>query len=97
VQVGAHGHQVVLDDVDDRQLPHAGHVEGLVDRALVHGPVAEVAEADLVLAAILDGEGHAGGQGDVAADDGVAAEEPLLGVEEVHRAALALGAAGQLA
>ncbi len=38
-----------------------------------------------------------GGERDVAADDGVAAQEALLDVEEVHRAALALGAAGRLA
>ena len=97
MEVRAHRHPVVLDDVDDRELPEAGHVEGLVERALVHGAVAEVADADAVLAAILAGEGDACGERDVAADDGVAAEEPLLGVEEVHRAALALGAAGGLA
>ena len=51
----------------------------------------------LVLALVLGGEGDAGGERDVAADDGVAAEEALVDVEEVHRAALALGAAGGLA
>ncbi len=94
MELGAHRHHVVLDHVDHRQLPQAGHVEGFVERALVHGAVAEVADADRVLVAVLAGEGDARGQGQVAADDGVAAEEPLRGVEEVHRAALALGAAG---
>ena len=94
VELGPHRHHVVLDDVDHRELPEAGHVEGLVERPLVHGAVAEVADADRVLALVLAGEGDAGGQRDVAADDRVAAEEALLGVEEVHRAALALGAAG---
>ena len=97
MEVGAHRHHVVFDDVDDGQLPEAGHVEGFVEGALVHGAVAEEADADLVALAVLDGEGDAGGDGDVAADDGVAAQEARLGVEEVHRAALALGAAGGLA
>ena len=68
-----------------------------MDAPLVHGAVAEVADADPVFVAILDGEGDAGRQGDMAADDGMAAEEALLRVEEVHRAALPLGAAGHLA
>ena len=45
----------------------------------------------------LRGEGHARGQRQVAADDAVAAQEVVLGVEEVHRAAQALRAAGLLA
>ena len=52
---------------------------------------------DLVCAAILGGEGDAGGQRNLSADDAVAAEEVLVGVEEVHRAALALRAAADLA
>src|SRR3712207_8366127 len=54
----------------------------LVHRPLVDRPLAEVADADPVLAAVLDREGDPRGQRDVAADDGVAAEEALLGVEE---------------
>ena len=38
---------------------------------------------------VLDGEGHAGRQRDVGADDRVPAEHPVLDVEQVHRAALA--------
>ena len=38
-------------DVDDRQVPQLGHVEGLVDLALVDRAVAEIGQAD---AAILD-------------------------------------------
>ena len=72
-------------------------MSAFVHRALVDGAVAEVADADPILAPVLDGEGDAGGQRDVAADDGVAAEKPLLDVEEVHRAALAPGAARHLA
>ena len=42
---GAHGVAVVLDDVDDRQLPQRGHVEALVDLALVGRAVAEIGRA----------------------------------------------------
>ncbi len=76
---GAHGVLVVLDDIDDRQLPQLGHVEGLVDLALVGGAVAEIGQADAVIAAILVGEGQAGAQRHLGADDAVAAIEFLLG------------------
>ena len=45
----------------------------------------------------LTGEGDAGGERDVPADDAVAAEHVVLGVEDVHRAAEPLRAAGDLA
>ena len=75
------------------QLPQLGHVEGLVDLALVGRAVAEVAQAHVVVAAVLVGEGEAGAQRHACADDAVAAVEVLLGREHVHGAALALGAA----
>src|SRR5690606_25230592 len=97
---GAHGIAVVLDDVDDRQVPELGHVEALIDLALVGGAVAEIGEADGVLAAILGGEGEAGAGRDLGADDAVAAVEAVLVTEHVHGAALAGGeaaaAAGEL-
>ena len=65
--------------------------------SLIHGAVAEVADANPVFAAILDREGDARRKRDVASDDGVAAQKALLGIEEVHRAALAFGAPGRLA
>src|SRR5205085_869245 len=73
------------------------HVERLVEGAVVDGGFTEVAHGDLVGAAVLGGECHAGGERDVAADDAVAAQEAELGVEEVHRAALAAGASRRLA
>ena len=56
---GAHPVAVVLDEVDHRQLPERGHVQRLVEGAVVHRGVAEEADADLVAAAILDREGDA--------------------------------------
>ena len=91
---GAHGVLVVLDDVDDRQLPQLGHVEALIDLALVGGAVAEIGQADAVIAAIFVGEGQPRAERHLGADDAVAAIEFLLLAEHVHRAALALGIAG---
>ncbi len=96
----AHGVAVVLDDVDDRQLPQRGHVEALVDLALVGGAVAEIGQRDVLVAAIAVGESEAGAERNLRADDAVAAVEILLLGEHVHRAALATGvastASGQL-
>ena len=89
----AHPVAVVLDHVDDGKLPERGHVERLVEGAAVHRSLAEEAEAHLVAAAILHGEAHAGGERDVPAHDAVAAEEVDVAIEEVHGAALTLGAA----
>ena len=89
----AHAVPVVLDHVDDGQLPEAGHVERLVEGAGVHDRLAHEADAHLIAAAVLDGEADAGGERDVPADDAVAAEEVHAAVEHVHRAALAVRAA----
>src|SRR3546814_17904545 len=46
VHAGAHRILVVLGHEDDRQLPQLGHVEGLVDLALIGCAVAEISDAD---------------------------------------------------
>ncbi len=69
----------------------AGQIHGLVELPLRHGAVAEVADDHLVPALVLDGEAHPGRQGQMRAHDGVPAQEVDGLVEEVHRAALALG------
>ena len=96
----AHRVLVVLDDVDDRQLPELRHVEALVDLALVGRAVAEIGERDVAVLAILVGEGEPGAERHLRADDAVAAVELLLLGEHVHGAALAAriaaAAAGQL-
>ena len=86
----AHGVAVVLDHVDDRQLPELRHVEALVDLALVGRAVAEIGQADIAVLAVMVGEGDAGAERHLRADDAVAAIEMLLLGEHVHGAALAL-------
>ena len=76
---GAHGVLVVLDDIDHRQLPQLGHVEAFIDLALVGGAVAEIGQADALVAAIFVGEGQARAQRHLGADNAVAAIEFLLG------------------
>ena len=46
---------------------------------------------------VAQGVGHTDAERDVPADDAVATPEPVLDVEQVHRAALALDQAGALA
>ncbi|MEH2477686.1 hypothetical protein V1282_001043 [Nitrobacteraceae bacterium AZCC 2146] len=97
---GAHGVAVVLDDVDHRKLPQLRHVEALIDLALVRRAIAEVSEADEVIAAVAIGKGESGTERDLRADDAVTAVKILLLAEHVHGAALTLGiaamASGQL-
>jgi hypothetical protein len=100
LDAGAHGVLVVLDHIDDRQLPQRGHVEHFVDLALVGRAVAEVGVGHVLVAAVLVGEAEAGADRHLGADDPVAAEKAGGDVEHVHRAALAMGrtarTAGQL-
>src|SRR5580693_1417634 len=70
---GAHGIAVVLDDVDDRELPQLRHVEALIDLALIGRAVAEIGQAHLAVVAITVGEGDAGAERHLGADDTVAA------------------------
>jgi hypothetical protein len=90
----AHAVPVVLDDEHAGQLPQAGHVERLVERAGVHHRLAHEADDDLIAAAVLDGEA------DTPAASGTwpptipwPPRKFVLCVEQVHRAALAARAA----
>ena len=94
---GAHAVEVVFAEEYDGEFPDGGEVHGLVELALVDGAVAEEAEHYLIVAAVLDGEGDAGGDAQLTADDGVAAHEVELRAEQMHGPALALAAAGGLA
>ena len=89
VDGGAHPVAVVLDDEEHGQAPECCHVEGLIDLALVEGPVAEEDQHRALLAAVLLGEGEPGPERHLGGDDSVAAVEPALKIEEVHGAALA--------
>ena len=92
---GAHAEPVVDDDEHDRQLPDRRDVQRLVPRADVGGRVAELTDDRFGLGptgpAVGDRQRRAGGRWDLTADDGVAPEQPLLDVEQVHRAAPAMG------
>src|SRR5690606_11070184 len=100
VYAGAHGVLIVLDDEHDRQLPQLGHVESLVDLALVGRAISEISEADAAIVLVLMGKGEAGADRHLGADDAVTTIKAMLDREHVHRAALpaadAGGAASQL-
>src|SRR5205823_2222551 len=94
---GAHAVAIVLTAEDDGEFVDGGHVEGFMEGADVDGRLAEVADADLVAVLVADREPDPRGEWDVPPDDPVPAQEPPPGVEQMHRATLALGAAGRLA
>src|SRR5215203_2069538 len=91
---GAHPVLVVLDDEQARALaifaPEPREVGRLVEGALADGAVAQVELADVVGLLVAHGVRDAHPKGYVPADDAVAAHEPVVHVEEVHGAALAL-------
>ena len=93
---------VVLADEKHWQLPDGGHVEPLVEGAVVDGAVAEEGHrhaAGVLLGITVSGEleGVAAARGleDARAHDAARAEHADLGREEVHAAAAAAGAAGR--
>src|SRR3546814_3616872 len=80
-------------------LPQLGHVEGLVDLALIGCAVAEISDADPAVPGVFVLERQPRADRHLRADDAVPAVEPVLHREHVHRAALAArnagGAAGE--
>ncbi len=98
-----HAHRAVLavevvgDDEDDRGRPDRGHVQRLVEGADVGGPVTGEGEGHVRLGPQPEGHGRPDRDGQARADDGVGPDVALAGVDEVHRAAEALGAAAGLA
>ena len=99
---GAHGHvghrdheagraqlavAVVLAQEHDRQLPHRGQVQALVERALVRRAVAEEAQRDPVVALHLRPQRGAGGDRQPRAHDAGLAEAADAEVGQVHGAA----------
>ena len=81
LDAGAHAVLVVLEDeeagVEPVAAPEAGQVGGLVEGAVVDRAVAQVELGDVVGALVALGVGHADAEGDVAADDAVAAHEAV--------------------
>ena len=78
---------VVLADEDRRQPPQRGQVHRLGEDAALHGAVAEEHDCDRVASGEARSERAAQRERDVAADDAGGAEEAVLDVDEVHRAA----------
>ena len=81
--------EVVLAAEDHRQLPHRGEIQRLVEGADVGGAVAEEADRNVLVAAVLRAPRRAAGDRQMRADDGVRAHDAVLGRGQVHRAALA--------
>jgi hypothetical protein len=93
----AHGVAVVLDDEDNGEIPERGEVVGLVDGALVDGTITHERHCGTFEFFVFEGVGETGAEGDLSADDAVAAPVVKRRGEVVHGAALALGATGDLA
>jgi hypothetical protein len=68
-----------------------------VERADVHRAVAEITDRNAIGALVAQRVRGTGGEGQMPADDAVAAVQAVLGVEQVHRSALALRDTGALA
>src|SRR5215469_8852835 len=85
-----HPISIVLDHVNDRQLPQRGHVEALIDLPLIDRAVTEISGRDLPVFAIAMGKGEPGSYRHLRTDDTVAAKKVLLPAEHMHRAALAV-------
>src|SRR5207253_5804622 len=90
----AHRHQIVLDDVNARKLPQPAQIERFVECPLIDRPVAEEREADAAGFLVPAGESRAGAEGNLPAHDSMPAEVSDFGMKVVHRPALALGTAG---
>src|SRR5215467_16276277 len=91
------GVAVVLGDEDGRQIPHRGQVHRLERRALVARAVTKEHDADAAGALDLGGQRRPADQRRPATDDAIGAEHALGQVGDVHRAALAMAAAGPAA
>ena len=85
----AHPVEVVLQDEDHGQAPERCQVHRLAEVPRVRRAVAEHADGDVVGALVVGAQREPGRQREVAADDAVAAHEPALAVEDVHRPAAA--------
>ena len=90
---GAHAVFVVLDDVENRQFPESGHVEGFVDLALIDRTITEIGSAEIVFVFVFVSEAETCANRHLGGDDTVTAEETLVAGEHMHRPALAAGIA----
>ena len=94
LDAGAHPVVVVLQDEEGRvhavAAPEPGQICRLVEGTVVDGAVTQVELDDAVRLLVAQGVGHTDPERDMPADDAVATPQPVLDVEQVHRAALAL-------
>ena len=98
VDLGGHTVAVIFNEPHHGKLPCGGHIQGLVEAALVGGAVAEAAHGHRAVAQDLGGQSAAGRDGLTAAYDTVGAQViHLLHVRNVHGAALTLAVAGLFA
>ena len=84
---GELGIPIVLAEEDDRQLPHGGEVQGLVEGPLRHGSITEERHRDAPVAPELCRRRRAGGDRHARGHDAVGTEDPELRVGDVHGAA----------
>ena len=87
------GELVVFADENYREVPDLGHVQALVERSVVDGPVAEEADRDAVSSEELGRVAAAGGLQDATGHDAAGAHQPDFGAEQVHAATAAARAA----
>ena len=80
----AHPIEVVLAEEDDGRLPEHREVQSFVELALTNAAVAEDAKHDRILTLHLRGEPEPHGEREMGGNDGIAAQETLRGVVEVH-------------
>ena len=87
----AHRVHVILDDIDDWQIPERRHVECFVDLPLIGGAVPEICKGNVVRSAIFVGESKAGANRNLSSNDPMASIEILFLGKHVHRSALPFG------
>ncbi len=68
-----------------------------MERALIHGPITKITQHHPIFLAVFDRPTQPGGQRNMRADNGMAAEEIFLPVKKVHRPALTVRTAGLFA
>jgi len=87
------GVEVVLAHEHDRGILDAGEVDRLVERPVVHCPVAEEGDRHLVRAPDLGAQAQADGRRDARGHNTICAEQADGGGKQMHRAATAAVAA----
>ena len=86
---GELGIPIVLAEEDDRKLPDGGEIQRLVERSLCHRPVTEERDGHTAVAPELGRRRRPGRNRQAGGHDAVGAEDPELGVGDVHGAAAA--------